>query len=199
MGSGEPPDALRSSLDEKLRDFFGNRKSSNPSFLLLFVVLFNTHAIHPSETGPFIDRLLVQLGYGGSAPSRDQGEDESSSRRRVSDYSDDEDDDDRNFKHRRQRSDVEDEGHSSRADDRQYKRRLPDSQYGYGSNKQPRSEDYRGSRSTYTNNNPSNNGSIPLGPAAMYSGQQAYENRARQSRAYRARPLCRDYNGRSIR
>ncbi|ORY97883.1 hypothetical protein BCR43DRAFT_490506 [Syncephalastrum racemosum] len=173
VGSGEPPDALRSSLDEKLRDFFGN------------------------QTTPFIDRLLVQLGYGSNDPSHQQGEDESSSRRRVSDYSDDEDDDDRNFKHRRQRSDVEDEGHASRGDDRQYKRRLPDSQYGYGSNKQPRSEDYRGSRSAYNNNNVSsstNNGNIPLGPAAMYTGQQAYENRARQSRPYRSRPLCRDYN-----
>ncbi|KAG0162606.1 hypothetical protein DFQ30_001652 [Apophysomyces sp. BC1015] len=82
VSTGESTETLKSSLAEKLNEFFDDRSDS---------VL---------ETGPFLDRLFQEIerekeGFVEKAP-------------RLSDYSEDEDDGDRNFKHRRPRSQVED-------------------------------------------------------------------------------------------
>ncbi|KAI9499232.1 hypothetical protein BDB00DRAFT_795946 [Zychaea mexicana] len=188
IGSGDPPHILRQSLDEKLREFFGD------------------------QTGPFIDRLFKELGY----DSNDKHDSNNDSRapersRQASDYSDEEDDGDRNFKHRRPRSEAarDNDGRYSRSsgDDRHYnssgssrdRRHVSD---GYGGSRHSRNEGYR------TGSN-----SIPRGPAAMYDRRQQHLSSLPPHRGpgggggrggYRGdisggrpmRPLCRDYNER---
>ncbi|RCH94506.1 hypothetical protein CU097_010822 [Rhizopus azygosporus] len=80
IGNGERNDALRASLEDKLKEFFDD------------------------QTTPFIDRLFKKFNDidGNSKPSKESSD-------RFNTYSDEEDDDgDRNFKHRRQRSESRD-------------------------------------------------------------------------------------------
>ncbi|KAI9277388.1 hypothetical protein BY458DRAFT_585363 [Sporodiniella umbellata] len=91
IGTGECNDALRASLDDKLKEFFDD------------------------QTAPFIDRLFRKLSNNGnSKPPREASD-------RFNAYSDEEDDDgDRNFKHRRQRSEGRNRSDYSEQNKRRY-------------------------------------------------------------------------------
>ncbi|KAI9278659.1 hypothetical protein BDA99DRAFT_492805 [Phascolomyces articulosus] len=176
IASGDPPNVLRESLDEKLREFFGD------------------------QTGPFIDRLFKELGYDTNDKPAPPTTERS---RRLSDYSDDEDDGDRNFKHRRPRSEARDEGRYSRSsttttsDDRHhYKRHVPHDHYRHSRNN---NDGYR----TGANSIPRGPAAMDDHRQSPSSQQQdQYRGPGSGSRpGYRnnmggrpTRPLCRDYN-----
>ncbi|KAI7870676.1 hypothetical protein BDF14DRAFT_1504746 [Spinellus fusiger] len=178
LGNKDTDATLRASLEKNLRDFLDD------------------------QTGPFIDRLFIKLNDNGK-PAESSKEmvlpeqTSSTPTRRLSDFSDEEDDGDRNFKHRRQRQEDQEDIFASRQAEERGKRRFPDSNQPGGMNKYVRGEDSRRGPD-----------GIPMGPAAMYNGQNSsFDARARGgsrggSRGHRGgmnmgrtqRPRCRDYN-----
>ncbi|KAF7732044.1 hypothetical protein EC973_007149 [Apophysomyces ossiformis] len=174
ISTGESPEVLQASLEEKLKEFFDNRR--------LFTKLED-------------DKTKTDTATESSRSERR----EALTSRRYSDYTDDEDDGDRNFKHRRQRSEREDT-RSSRHMEEHGKRRYPDNNQHTGPSKHFRGEDYNtrnpntvplGPAAMYNNNG-----------QALYDARnrgRGRGGRARgtmmQSRGQQMRPRCRDYNG----
>lgn len=112
IGNGECNDDLRASLEDKLKEFFDDRKLSLPLRCLIKILIFFFRSL---ETTPFIDRLFMKLNSSNGSRSTRESSD------RFNAYSDEEDDDgDRNFKHRRQRSEGRDRADYSEQNKRRY-------------------------------------------------------------------------------
>lgn len=180
IGNGERNDALRASLDDKLKEFFDDRK------LLVYIYIPQYIYLLFVETAPFIDRLFVKLNSNNKKAPKEPSD-------RFNAYSDEEDDDgDRNFKHRRQRSEPRDD----RTDfSEQNKRRYADENPQY-SNKHFRGNNGDDRRNPYN---------IPSGATGGYSSYDRGRGRAGAGRGYSGPnragtkpPMCRDYIGKQL-